>query len=343
MNVPCALAGDIFVFHGASGIRWVLLPSHGMASSDVRLSKEVSASVLTVLLNPQAGTTEQVRRAVNEDERFRVRECDASDLEAALTEEVEAGASRVVVSGGDGTLAIAADYLRKSQAELAVVPGGTLNHFARHHGIPINAKAALELAFSGHAKAADVATVNDRLFLNTSSIGVYTSFVRRRDHWRSKLGYLLASTFAAVQTAARSRRLALALEHDGQRTVYRTPLVFVGVDENRLRPPLLSDSNDGGGLTVIAVRSRSIVKMGALAFAAVLRDVKVFSSSDQADTFKADQFTIQSKKSDLWVAVDGETVKMSPPFEYRLLRSALKVVVPEEASGHEPYRPHIGT
>lgn len=300
-------------------------------------------TVLPLLLNTKAGTARQVRGAVKNDARFRLQECDPSDVEGALSVEVQAGASRIVVAGGDGTLAIAANVLRKTKVELAVVPGGTLNHFARHHGIPINPKAALELAVSGRARPTDIATVNDQLFLNTSSIGIYTSFVHRRDRWRPKLGYVLASTLAAVQTAARSRRLALALEHDGQRAVYRTPLVFVGVDENRLRPPLLSDSAGSSGLTVIAVRSRSVIRMGALAFAAMLRDVHVFSSSDQADTFKAEQFTVQSKESELWVAIDGETVKMRPPFEYRLIRSALNIVGPEEASGHEPSRPHIGT
>ena len=46
------------------------------------------------------------------------------------------GVRRVAVSGGDGTIALAAELASKLSIELAVIPGGTLNHLAKHLGIP---------------------------------------------------------------------------------------------------------------------------------------------------------------------------------------------------------------
>ena len=70
-----------------------------------------------------------------------------------MKELVGAGAKRLLVAGGDGTIATAAATLVDTPAELAVLPGGTLNHFARDLGISTVAAEAVELA-SGRRRAA---------------------------------------------------------------------------------------------------------------------------------------------------------------------------------------------
>ncbi len=65
---------------------------------------------------------------------------------------MEAGARRVLVSGGDGTVASAAAVACETEMELAALPGGTLNHFAKDHGIPTELAEALELAATGSAR-----------------------------------------------------------------------------------------------------------------------------------------------------------------------------------------------
>ena len=80
---------------------------------------------------------------------------------------------------------------------LAVIPGGTLNHFARDHGIPTDLDDAVANAAVGVRATADVATMNDRAFLNTSSVGAYVVFVRIRERFEPWLGYRLASLVAA--------------------------------------------------------------------------------------------------------------------------------------------------
>ena len=62
-----------------------------------------------------------------------MQEIDPQELGEALKQVVGAS-QRIVVAGGDGTIASAAAAVCGTPVELAIMPGGTLNHFARDHG-----------------------------------------------------------------------------------------------------------------------------------------------------------------------------------------------------------------
>jgi YegS/Rv2252/BmrU family lipid kinase len=75
---------------------------------------------------------------------------------------IAAGAELLVVAGGDGTVRAVAEHLADTSAdvELAIIPLGTGNLFARNLDIPINdVPAAFELALSGEARPIDVGWV----------------------------------------------------------------------------------------------------------------------------------------------------------------------------------------
>src|SRR6266850_6600559 len=121
-----------------------------------------------VIVNPQSGggATRRRWRALEP----RVREAlgaleiehtrGARDAERLAREAVRAGVERVVVAGGDGTLAEVATGLLRAQlghyAELAVLPMGTGCDFARTLGIPRDPDAALEVLRTGKARRIDV-------------------------------------------------------------------------------------------------------------------------------------------------------------------------------------------
>src|SRR5688572_16239962 len=114
-------------------------------------------SRIPAFVNPSAGSAPDVLKLLHADARFEVREVDAESLSAAVRAAAKAGASRILVSGGDGTIASAADALAGTECELAVLPGGTLNHFARDLGLPRDdLGACLEIAATGEARSIDV-------------------------------------------------------------------------------------------------------------------------------------------------------------------------------------------
>ena len=85
-----------------------------------------------------------------------------------------------MVGGGDGTLGSAASALAGTEVALGVLPLGTLNHFAKDLGLPIELDAAMDTVAANKPVAIDVAEVNGRVFLNNSSIGIYPFFVAKR-------------------------------------------------------------------------------------------------------------------------------------------------------------------
>jgi diacylglycerol kinase family enzyme len=262
-----------------------------------------------------------------------VRVVEPERLREAIAEGVAEGRKRIVVAGGDGTVASAARALVGTGVELGIVPGGTLNHFARDLGIPPDLPTACEMAADYTVTAcADVGYLNGVLFLNTSAVGAYVKLVRTRERLEPRLGYRLASTAAAVRVFLGIPRFDVELDVEGVVRWYRTPMVLVAVGERELKLPTLGKRIPGGrrGLHVMVVRGRTRAGLLALALAAVARGVRHVSRTPKLDSFIVDRCRVILRRRGP-VAVDGEIVQLDTPLEYELARDALKVVVREMA------------
>jgi diacylglycerol kinase family enzyme len=258
------------------------------------------------------------------------RELPAGALASTIEELAKNGVRRVAVAGGDGTIAIAAGLASKLSFELAVIPGGTLNHLATDLGIPESLDEALRLAITGEARPIDVGTVNDQLFLNTSSVGTYVTFVRMRERLERYLGYRLASLVAGIRLLLRPRLFTVEVEIDGQMRSDVTPLVFIGVGERELKLPTLGGRAKGGrrGLHLMIVRGRSPARIAALAFAAAARGTRSAAQSPALDAFVVNHLTIRMRRPRGYVATDGELHAMSSPLEFRWVPEAVRIVSP---------------
>ena len=284
---------------------------------------------IPAFVNPGSGNSEKARDALASTGRFDIMEIEPDKLEAEIRRAVEGGAKRILVAGGDGTVGIGAAVVAGTDVELAVLPAGTLNHFARDMEIPVDLPEAAVVASATTTALSDVAYVGDKLFLNTSSIGAYVIFARVREKLEARLPYKLASVFAMVSTFLRMRVLAVELEVAGKSQVYRTPLVFIGVDERELQFPTLGNRIRDGrrGLHVMVVRWRGRSKLLSLGFRAIFRGVDEVSRTVEFDSFIVDRCTITMKRPFARVARDGEIESMSMPLEYRIERDRLHVVV----------------
>ncbi len=282
-------------------------------------------------LNARAGTARSVAERLRADNRFDVRELAPADLDSAIRAAAGRGARRVMVCGGDGTVATAASTTSELGLELAVLPGGTLNHFARRLGIPVKAEEALEVAASAPARAVDVAFMGAKLFLNTSSVGAYVTYVRLRSRIERWLGYRVGSAVAALRLLFRLRSFAVRLQVDGAARVYASPLVFVGVGERRLAMPRFGEPVRGGqrALHLVVVDGSSTARhlVGALVAAAAGSDT--VHHTPGINSHLADECTVDLPAPEVRVALDGELHRERTPLLYRVAREALLVVAPE--------------
>ena len=291
----------------------------------------MTGSEIPAFVNREAGTADDACQALEKVGGFRVERIPPNELETRVRRAIESGAPRVLVAGGDGSVATAAAVVRGGPCELAILPGGTLNHLAQDLGLPTDLDEAVRVATGPETRYIDVAEVNGKVFLNTSSVGAYVTYVRTRERLERRLGYWLASIVAGLRIVARLRTFRVTLDVDGVEREYVTPLVFVGVGERELKLPKLGSRVENGhrGLHVMVVQSRSAGRMLALAFAAAAKGVRAASQTPAMQSFIVDHVRIEPRRNVMrWnIGVDGEIISVSPPLEYRLVKDALKVVV----------------
>lgn len=286
-----------------------------------------AAARLPTFVNPRGGSAAAALRALRDDDRFDVHEVAPEQLQERIRRAMDDGAHRVVVVGGDGTVASAAGALVGSTVELAVIPGGTLNHFAKHLGIPTNHAAARELAVTGATRPTSVGRVNGRVFVNTSSVGAYVGYVRLREQLEPWLGYLAASFVASLRVFAQLRTIGVTLLVEGEEHHVATPLVFVGVGERELGREWMAARYGKRGLHVLVVHGRGRARLLALAFAAAARGTHAVEAFPDVDGFVVDRCTVAPRHAGR-VALDGELAWLGTPLKYEVLKDALLVVTP---------------
>lgn len=235
----------------------------------------------------------------------------------------------IVAAGGDGTINAVASALVGTTTALGVIPCGTLNHFARDLGIPLDHADAVVATLRGRAREIDVGEVNGRFFLNNSSIGLYPAMVHRRTKQQRRLGRgKWQAMLWAAHTVLRSHPfMDVTLELDGKNFVRRTPFVFIGNNVYEMQGFDIGRRArlDAGVLSVyVTHRGR---RLGLLALA--LR--ALFGRLEQSRDFEgatASELRIETRHKRLLVATDGEVAALDLPLHYRIRPRRLRVMAP---------------
>ncbi|HMJ18935.1 MAG TPA: diacylglycerol kinase family protein, partial [Gemmatimonadaceae bacterium] len=274
---------------------------------------------MKVFLNAAGGGAEAAREALAKA-GVDLQVVQPNELESRLKQEVDSGAKRIIVAGGDGTIATAASLVANKDIELAIFPCGTLNHFAKDHNVPTDLDKAVQVARNGVVAGADIGYIGDSIFLNTSSLGAYVSFVRVRERFERHLGYRIASFFAAIRTWAHLRSFSVTLEVEGETKVYRSSMVFIGVGERELKLPILGNRIKNGrrGLHVMIVGGRKRARLFAVALAGIAKGTKEAEKLPEFDDFIVDSCRIDLTRSHALIGLDGELKEMRTPLNYRI-------------------------
>ncbi|WP_105970120.1 bifunctional phosphatase PAP2/diacylglycerol kinase family protein [Streptomyces geranii] len=156
---------------------------------------------LVLVANTAAATADRARALANVLPLAEIVECAPQDVRDEL--EKAAGRCQVLgVCGGDGTVNTAAEIALRHGRPLAVLPGGTLNHFALDLGVE-DARDVGRAVRQGEAVRVDVGRFRsgelEGVFLNTCSLGVYPELVRERERWSDRIGGWPAGVVAAAR------------------------------------------------------------------------------------------------------------------------------------------------
>jgi len=287
-----------------------------------------TASTFKAFLNAACGNAEAAREAISAA-GFELEAVQPKELEQCLEKAIREGTKRILVAGGDGTIATAAGLVAKTKTELAILPGGTLNHFAKDHGIPTDLGKAALVAADGQVVGADIGYLNDCVFLNTSSLGAYVTFVRERERMEKYLGYTIASVVAFARMMGEIRTFSVTLEGEGQKRTYRASLVFIGVGERELKLPILGSRVKNGrrGLHVMIVKGGRRARLFALALAGITKGTHEADKLPEFAELLVDSCRIDLTRPTATIGLDGELKRFRTPLDYHIERDALQLVV----------------
>ncbi len=134
-----------------------------------------------------------------------------------LEQAAESGADRLVVAGGDGSIAPAAAAAGRAGIPLAVVPSGTANDFARRLGLPDDLSDACRLAIRGtRIRALELGWMDGRRpFVNVASVGLPAPAAQRSRSWKRLLGPL-AYALGALSAGMTTKPLPCLVDCDGR-------------------------------------------------------------------------------------------------------------------------------
>lgn len=245
----------------------------------------------------------------------------------------------IIAAGGDGTIRTVAGELASTSVPLGIIPLGTLNHFAKDLGIPLELDDAIATTVTALPRAIDLGEVNGRTFVNNSSVGIYPYLVvdRERKRRHDGLSKWTAMVLAILRSIRRlpMRRLRIHVENEVHE--HRSPCIFVGNNEYELGPREFGTRRtlSSGQLWLYIARQETRV---ALAWLALKSIFGLLDQQHDLQPVKVAAFTITSRRRRLLVAMDGEVELIRSPLHYRTNPSSLLVMAPVQPEKDEPAR-----
>jgi diacylglycerol kinase family enzyme/membrane-associated phospholipid phosphatase len=182
---------------------------------------------VALVVNPTAGSGTgtrvigQVRRELPKAQIITLAAHD--DIQQVLRAAAER-AEVLGIGGGDGTVACAAAAAVDAGRPLAVFPAGTFNHFAKDIGCDDPAD-TIRAIREGNVSCVDLVSFNDeRMVVNTASVGAYPAFVRTRERVERSIGKPAAAAYAMLHTLRHEQPVRIRYDN----TTMQTSLFFLG-------------------------------------------------------------------------------------------------------------------
>ncbi len=135
-------------------IVFIINPNAGLSSK-----KEIKDKILVFFKKKQKAVTVKFTKKVGDAKEWAEKYSKMDSIES------------VVAVGGDGTVNEVANGIGISGKKMGIIRGGSGNGLARHLGIPILLKKALEVIYESNSVPMDMMDINNRYSVNVSGVG----------------------------------------------------------------------------------------------------------------------------------------------------------------------------
>lgn len=239
------------------------------------------------------------------------------DYLAALNQESYKDEYRqIIVAGGDGTIHVCVNAMLNHEIDLplALIPTGTANGFASYFDIPEDLNRMIDVALGNHLSIADVGCVNERYFVNMTTIGSMVGVKQTTDPLFKDTFGMFAYYITALLDARKLKASKVTLTTPTK--VYHENMYFMmvvngkpGIGRFRKASQEAKDSQiDDGKLDVLLARNMRLIDMPK----AMMQLIKgSYRNSDLFLHFKTDALKIDTEES-LPVDIDGEAGEVFP-------------------------------
>ena len=287
----------------------------------------------------ELGAFERRLRGALDGPRFSLASIDSSGrpigaaLEAALGEASDC----LLIVGGDGSVSAAAAAAWKHDRLLAVLPGGTMNLFARTLGLPLDLDDALDALAGSEETTMDIATANGTPFIHQFTVGLHAEAVRLRERAKipselGRIGKLAATARAFASVVLDPPRFPVTIDGEGiERRTSR--LSALSVSNNPFGEGHLpyADRPDGGALGLY--RADPLAPWSAMR---LVRDILLGTHGANEDVAAETTRRVELVFPERWLArrggrralLDGELVPLEPTVRIEMRPGAVRVLRP---------------
>lgn len=297
-----------------------------------------------VIVNRKSGTVrsmgEDTARAMVADAlgtEAEVLLVDGSGIEPAIRRLTRQGrVSRIIVGGGDGTVASVAGLLAGSGIAMGILPLGTMNLMAKAIGLSTDPAQALQQLRQAEVRRVDAARVGGRLFLHHISFGIQPRILRIREKlgYSSRLTKMLAGLRALVSVFLKPQSQRLTLMVDGTRRDIKSPALVVSnniyEDADWLRQARL----DQGLLGVLVLKPMSRLAFLRLAldlFRGRWRDnLNIAEEHARSVTIEISRRRFGRRRRSIWASIDGELSLLGLPVTITSEPGAVSMLTPRQ-------------
>ncbi len=288
------------------------------------------------IINPAAGKGKSLELVPFIQECFKNREQDELYIEvtkypghAAEIAKMYATAEecRIYSIGGDGTVNEIVNGIAGTSSAMGVIPTGSGNDFIRSLHSEKDVKTLIARSIDGVEKSIDLAKVNDKYFVNISSIGFDAEVVFNAMKFKKKPGITgsMAYVFSIIYTVFKNKINRIKVDIDGDK--FKMDSLLVAVANGKYY---------GGGMIPVpdAVIDDGLFDICLVGVVSRIQILSLFPKYMKGQhgvlkpvSFRRGQGIRVESDEELCLNIDGEIVT-AKTINFEIIKSGIKVILP---------------
>lgn len=238
--------------------------------------------------------------------------CSGSDLDYTLRRELEnKNLKRLIIAGGDGSIALGASLVSKlkRQVQIAVIPVGTANYYAKTLGIKSVAD-AFSIANKGNEDARYLCQANGRIFMMVADIGVTSRMFEQVSDIEKKRFGKLAYLWGILRLFISFQPMKVTIEANGETNTYATTELMVVNQSLHEKVPLQPKVDSREPYFEIVTFGVKHTKLSSF-LAIIIFIFSLGTNQKYLKRIKTTQAIISTDRPEI-VSLDGDSLENSP-------------------------------